>query len=357
MGKVQSTSGFMAESNAHSMPDTILAAANWLTNADAVLVCAGAGMSAKDTSAEEAVYVSQKDFAKHYPFMLQHGYSTAYECMGLMMDSRVPDHAKWGFWCQHYPNMRHVFSPCDGYSILRDLVGKRDCFVLTSNVDGCFERAGWDAERVYTPQGDAAYYQCMTPCSSESVFEASTLFSQLQASFDKKSGTVDSAAVPQCPKCGGPVWMNLRGGDWFLHAKYAARGSEFVSWVESVIADRKRLVVIEIGAGFNTPTVTRFPCEAIVREAAAAGAGAALIRLNPHDAMVPGDLLRAVGISQGWQGLHGIQEACKTASADALVAAEARVSSLRQRDAQTHVQRTTQGSNFSWRASMESLQR
>eukprot|EP00931_Biecheleriopsis_adriatica_P012851 TRINITY_DN114103_c0_g1_i1.p1 TRINITY_DN114103_c0_g1~~TRINITY_DN114103_c0_g1_i1.p1 ORF type:complete len:340 (+),score=60.01 TRINITY_DN114103_c0_g1_i1:28-1047(+) len=336
------------------LTDEQLAAAKWLAEADAVLVCGGAGMSAKDDASGENVYVSPEHFATHYPYMPKRGYNTAYECMGLMADNRVPDHAKWGFWSQHFYNLRYKFEPCEGYTILKGLVGDRNHFVLTSNGDGCFERAGWDPAYIYTPQGDAAYYQCMRPCDRDAVYDSQALFAKLRPEFDEQSGLIDPSKVPRCQKCGGPTFMNLRGGDWFLHTKFAGQAQKFREWVEAVIAQKQRLVVIELGAGFNTPVVTRFPCEAIAREASALGA--ALIRMNPQDCMVPGDLPRAVGLAEGWQGLRDISRACNTVPAERLSTAEQHVINRRQRD-RAVVPKTTQAMRFDWRRSMEMLMR
>eukprot|EP00931_Biecheleriopsis_adriatica_P007911 TRINITY_DN109154_c0_g1_i1.p1 TRINITY_DN109154_c0_g1~~TRINITY_DN109154_c0_g1_i1.p1 ORF type:complete len:359 (+),score=38.24 TRINITY_DN109154_c0_g1_i1:142-1077(+) len=311
-------------------------------------------MSAKDDAAGENVYVSSKHFAAHYPYMLKTGYSTAYECMGLMMDQRVPDHAKWGFWSQHFYNLRYKFEPCEGYTLLKELVGDRNQFVLTSNGDGCFERSGWDPAFIYTPQGDAAYYQCMRPCSKDSVFDAQVLFAKLRSEFDVTTGLIDPSVVPKCPKCGFHMFMNLRGGSWFLHTPYSSQAQKWRAWVEAVISQEQRLVVIELGAGFNTPMVTRFPCEGIVREASAMGA--ALIRINPSDYMVPGDLPRAVGLATGWEGLREIRHACKTVPSELLTEAEERVTKRRQHDRKP-VPQTTQVIRFDWRGSMDSLMR
>ena len=319
--------------------DKVAAAAKWIEEADAVLVCAGAGMSAV---AGEAVYVDEADFAAHYPWMARHGYRTAYQCMRMGSDDRMPARAKWGQWASHYLNLRFRFGRHDGYASLRRLIGGRDHFVLTSNVDGAFERGGFDASRVYTPQGDAAFYQCRNaggPCARDAVFEAKEMYEELVAGRDEGGA---AARAPPCPRCGGPdTFANLRGGSWFLHHRYDAQNAALVAWVERQLAhgqQRRKIVVVEVGAGFNTPTVTRFPAEATVRDFGPARA--ALVRINPSDHGVPTDLPRAVGIAQGWgvlgeieqqlglggrEGVGGPGSAAGSSTADARAASEARL--------------------------------
>lgn len=95
--------------------------------------------------------VDKGAFARHYPDMPATGFTTAYECMGLF-GSDLPMERKWGFLARHMQNMRVNFPPCEGYNLLLQLVRDRDYFVLSSNVDGCFERAGFLKDRIYTPQ-------------------------------------------------------------------------------------------------------------------------------------------------------------------------------------------------------------
>eukprot|EP00929_Paragymnodinium_shiwhaense_P113979 TRINITY_DN82288_c0_g1_i1.p1 TRINITY_DN82288_c0_g1~~TRINITY_DN82288_c0_g1_i1.p1 ORF type:complete len:343 (+),score=34.42 TRINITY_DN82288_c0_g1_i1:63-1091(+) len=338
-----------------SPSDELLAAAKWLADAEAILVCAGAGMSAKEAAAKEAVYVSEEDFALRYPYMRKHGYRTAYECMGLFADRRVAQEAKWGFWSDHYYNLRYKFKPSEGHYIMKDLIGDRPTFVLTSNVDGGFERSGWDKDRIYTPQGDVGYYQCLQPCSNDAVFETTPLFEKLHAVRNSALGEVEASSVPKCKLCSGPVFMNLRGGKFFLHTKYAESHRSFMSWIDEVIQSGKKLVVIEIGCGFNTPMVTRFPCEAIVREAA--HNGAALVRVNPQECDVPSDLSRAVGLSAGWGIPSEIKQAVQDVSQHELELAEACVCAKRTTGRQRPSRRTTQGHDFDWRQMMRGLAR
>ena len=305
----------------------IKAAAQWISGAEAVLVCAGAGMSVEEG---KMVYVNPADFAKYYPFFLKWGYKTSYEAMGLREDPNVPYAAKWALWATHMEWQGFKFAPNKGYQALRDLIGARDYFVHTSNVDSCFQRAGFDESHIYTPQGDWHNYQCWKPCSRESVWPSRPMLDSLQDPSTglpvlTPDGELPAERVPRCPKCGGPVFPNVRGGEWFLHKPYDEQQDRYLAWVKQVVESRRRLVILEIGAGYNTPTVTRWPMEALVYSINQYGAHysppppsapvAALVRINPSEPNVDSPLLHSVGITQGWSVLATLlQEQTRLAS-------------------------------------------
>lgn len=120
--------------------------------------------------------------------------------------------------------------------------------------------------------------------------------------IDTEEGVLPSDKVPTCPNCGGMVFGNVRGGDWYLHKPYDKEHGRFIEWLSQHTSlsspSSSSLAIIEVGAGFNTPTVTRFPMESIARECKAP-----FVRINPSDANVPLDLERALALKQGWQCL------------------------------------------------------
>ena len=292
---------------------TLSLAKAWLDQADAVLICAGAGMSVKDG---EMVYTNPTDFAKHYPwFARKWGYKTSYECMGLGSDRRVPETAKWALHAKHMDNMRWKFTPNQGYQHLLELVKDKDYFVLTSNVDACFERSGFHPDRIYTPQGEWTYLQCTNSACTQQhsvVYPSRPYLDQILPTINTEDGLIPESMVPKCPRCGTVMFGNVRGGGWFLHhAKYQRQNVALQQWMEHHIAatpKNKNVVVLEIGAGFNTPTVTRFPMEAFVRELQMRNGNGRLIRINPTEAHVPEDL-HAISLAEGWQVLEDIQSA------------------------------------------------
>eukprot|EP01124_Arcella_intermedia_P019491 TRINITY_DN2680_c0_g1_i1.p1 TRINITY_DN2680_c0_g1~~TRINITY_DN2680_c0_g1_i1.p1 ORF type:complete len:351 (-),score=73.67 TRINITY_DN2680_c0_g1_i1:45-986(-) len=253
------------------------------------------------------LYGSPQDFQNHYPALLKHGYHTAYECIGLSRDPSIPITLRWGYLVQHTYNMRYRYDPHQRYYHLLNILKDKNYFVLTSNIDGCFERAGFDVNRLYTPQGDFSNYQCSNAkqCTRETY--PSKPFVDALLPKIKDSSLEDVADIPKCTKCNKTLFANLRGGDWFIHDAYLAAQIRFESWVDQIInslpskphdpsqVDYNSLLVVEIGAGWNTPIVTRYPAESIAREIP----GAAFIRINPTDWQVPDDLVAAVELDEG----------------------------------------------------------
>eukprot|EP00468_Gymnochlora_sp_CCMP2014_P008918 CAMPEP_0167760824 /NCGR_PEP_ID=MMETSP0110_2-20121227/11806_1 /TAXON_ID=629695 /ORGANISM="Gymnochlora sp., Strain CCMP2014" /LENGTH=345 /DNA_ID=CAMNT_0007647389 /DNA_START=1 /DNA_END=1035 /DNA_ORIENTATION=+ len=276
------------------------AARKWIKNAKHVLIVAGAGMSIYDkTQPGMNVYTNPDDFKKHYPKLLKYGPKTSYECMGFF-GSSAPKEAIQGYLYTHIGNMRYKFPPNPGYSHLLSLLNGKDYFVVTSNVDGNFVRSGFDKKRIYTPQGDWSVLQCATPCSKD-IYDAKTIIDKLKG---KMEGGVfkDAKDIPRCPRCGGYLMGNVRGGSWFLHDHWMKDQKNAISWVNEVKESKEKCAVIEIGAGFNTPTVTRFPAESIARDL-----NCAFVRVNPSDSHVPLDI-KAVGIPEGWHVLQQLQK-------------------------------------------------
>ena len=277
-------------------------AQKWMSEADAVLICAGAGMSVKEG---EMVYVNEADFERAYPWFTKWGYKTGYEAMGLVFDRRVPETAKWAFWAQHMYNMRWGFDSNKGYDTLLDTVKDKDYFVLTSNVDGCFERSGFAKDRIYTPQGEWTYYQCRRACRPDSVFESKDMIEELVANISP-DGHIPQNMVPRCPNCGGQVFGNVRADGSFLHTEYEEQNDAARAWMKRQIESDRNVVIVEIGAGFNTPSITRLPVESFARELG--GTRGQFVRINPSDPEVPADL-RALAIAKGWEALNDIATA------------------------------------------------
>ena len=191
-------------------------------------------------------------------------------------------------------NMRWKWEPCRGYSMLRELLEGKDVHVLTSNVDGCFNRAGF--EHVYRPQGDWSFYQCSVPCARDSFWPSRPLLDALLPQLDA-DGVLPDNLIPKCPKCGASVQGNVRGNDSFLHSPYQTDQDKLKAWLEEGNVD----VVLEIGAGFNTPIITRLPAESVAREH-----DATFVRINPMHNSIPADLKEAISIAAGWQILEDI---------------------------------------------------
>ena len=259
-------------------------AAKWLRESPTLLVTAGAGL----TAAAGIDYGDRELFKKHFPAMLQYGFSRQLELIGFTRWS--PD-LQWGYWAAHVDLVRHRWPRTSVYATVARLIAERDSFVLTSNVDAMFVRHDVRADRVFTPQGDYAYLQCTTPCRQE-VWTWKEQLDAIRSHTDRATQRLlDPELIPRCPNCGETVFPNVRVDHSFVDKPYQETGKALGKWLAS---RSEPGVVLEIGAGFNTPGVVRVPSERIV----AARSNWRLIRLNMTDADVPNYLgERAVGIA------------------------------------------------------------
>ena len=259
----------------------------WLSESPRVLIGAGAGLSV----AAGIDYGDVEDFARRFPALVRRGLTARYQLIGY---AGLEDRAFWGYWAAHVADVRFSDRLSAVYTQLRELVAEKDYFVLTSNVDAMFVRHGFDSKRVCSIQGDYAYLQCVGPCTNE-VWPTRPVIDKLLPTIDSASQEVtDPAVIPSCPHCGGPVFMNVRAGSWFLETPYLASLNALRSWLNA--SPGSPLLVFDIGSGFNTPTVVRWPMERI----ASAHPDARLVRINVAHPDVPGSLAeRALGIGAG----------------------------------------------------------
>lgn len=274
---------------AESAADTVR---TWLGEADRVLVTAGAGLSA----AGGYDYGDTDRFRELFPALHRMGLRSRY-LVGLPLPAAL----RWGYWAVHIDDIRFGPAPNPLYQRLHELVAGKDHWVMTSNVDALFARSGFAPERIFTPQGDYGRYQCTIPCTP-TTWDSKPLVEQLLAAYDPATGAIaDPGALPHCPNCGSEVEINVRIGPEFVDAPYLTAGRRLQDWLNTVTADT-RLLILEFGAGFNTPGVIRHPGEHLTR----AFPLARLVRVNPTHPEIPADLAdRALSVPTGADHLIG----------------------------------------------------
>lgn len=265
--------------------EQIRKASEWIEHAETILIGAGAG-----ASAAAGLTYSGKRFTDNFSEFIEK-YGSIY-----MTDMYVAgfypfpaQEAKWGYWSKH--SMLNRFEPpaLPLYKQLYDIVKEKNYFVLTTNVDYQFQKAGFKQERIFATQGDYGNIQCEKGCHDK-VYEAEELFRKMDQA--RQDCLIPSHLVPKCPVCGGNMTMHLRCDEYFVedenwHA-VAAHYFDFVREMEG-----KTAVLLELGVGFNTPTIIRFPFEKMVRE----NKKFSLLRLNLNEAFVPESFgSRAIGI-------------------------------------------------------------
>ena len=176
---------------------------------DAVVIGAGAGLStaAGYTDSGERFEKLFGDFAARY------GFTDMYSGGFYPYDSLEE---YWAFWSRYIMCNRYDPVPTPLYEQLLSIVRDRDYFVLTTNVDHCFQRAGFDKQRLFYTQGDYGLFQCSKPCCQETWDNEELVHYMVAAQEDLRS---PSALVPRCPHCGSPLTMNLRADDTFVQDK------------------------------------------------------------------------------------------------------------------------------------------
>ena len=219
-----------------------------LDTADAVLIGAGAGLS---TSA--GLTYSGERFERYFSdFYQKYGISDMY-AGGFYPYDTLEEY--WAWWSRHVFYNRYVDAPIPVYRELLALVKDKDYFVLTTNVDHQFQRAGFDKSRLFYTQGDYGLWQCSKACHNKTYDNEAEVRQMLAQQQDTK---IPAELVPHCPVCGAPMTMNLRCDDTFVQDRgwYAAseRYADFLSWHK-----QGKVLYLELGVGNNTPVIIKYP--------------------------------------------------------------------------------------------------
>ena len=256
-----------------------------IKEAEFILIGAGAGASA----AAGLTYSGERFTGNFSEFIEKYGSMYMTDMYAAGFYPFPTQEAKWGYWSKHSMINRFLPPAMPLYKQLYEIVKEKEYFVLTTNVDHQFQKAGFQTERIFATQGDYGNIQCEKGCHPK-IYDAEDLFRQMdQARHDC---LLPSEMVPKCPVCGGNMTMHLRCDQYFVEDEHwhgaAGRYYDFLKKME-----QKKGVLLELGVGFNTPTIIRFPFEKMVRE----NRNLSLIRLNMDEAVVPESFgNRAVGI-------------------------------------------------------------
>ena len=146
-----------------------------------------------------------------------------------------------------------------------------------------FTRNGFPEDRIYTPQGDYGQMQCMTPCRQE-TWDSKPIVDKIISNTDHATQRTTTESVPKCIFCGGGAFLNVRGADWFVHKPYETQAARYQQWVKH--AQTKKLLVIDIGSGPNTPVWVRYPADQITYQ----NKNSHLIRINPGHPQIPNEI-------------------------------------------------------------------
>lgn len=219
-----------------------------LNSADAVVIGAGAGLS----TAAGFTYTGER-FEKYFSdFIEKYGFADMYS--GGFYPFETPEEY-WAYWSRYIYINRFDGAANGLYKQLLELVKDKDYFVLTTNVDHQFQKAGFDKKRLFYTQGDYGLFQCSGPCCSE-IYDNEKVIRRMFA--EQENMRIPAEIIPKCPKCGKPLTMNLRADDKFVQDdgwyKAAERYDNFIR-----TRDNTNILFLELGVGYNTPVIIKFP--------------------------------------------------------------------------------------------------
>ncbi len=259
--------------------------------ADAVIIGAGAGLS---TSA--GYTYSGERFDRYFAdFKSKYRFTDMYSG-GFYPYQTLEEH--WAYWSRYIYINRYMDAPEPVYDKLYDLVRDKDYFVLTTNVDHCFRKAGFDKHRLFYTQGDYGLFQCCRPChkatyDNEEIVRDMVLSQGCQiegGELVKPDGAgiktvVPGDLVPRCPKCGKPMSMNLRADNSFVEDEgwhqAALRYDQFIGRHKDL-----NIVFLELGVGYNTPGIIKYPFWQMTSEYP----HATYVCLNQNEAYAPTEI-------------------------------------------------------------------
>ncbi len=250
-----------------------------LDTADAVVIGAGAGLS----TAAGFTYSGER-FDRYFgDFAARYHYSDMYA--GGFYPYPEPEET-WAFWSRYIYINRFMAAPKPVYSELLDLVKDKDCFVITTNVDHQFQKAGFDKKRLFYTQGDYGLWQCTKPCHARTYDNKDRVVKMVVAQgfmigadgellvpeteegrpdFDRLSMRIPSDLVPYCPVCGEPMGMNLRSDETFVEDEgWHAASAAYSDFLRRHAGGRT--LFLELGVGFNTPVIIKYPFWQMVQE-------------------------------------------------------------------------------------------
>ena len=228
--------------------DKIYALKAAIEGSETVCIGAGAGLS----TAAGFTYSGKRFHENFHDFETKYNFHDMYS--GGFYPYDTPEEY-WAYWSRYIFINRYSDPPKPVYNELFSLVKDKNYFVITTNVDHCFQKAGFDKQRLFYTQGDYGLFQCSVPCHNKTYDNEETIRKMAAMQSDMK---IPSELVPKCPVCGKPMTMNLRCDDkfveddgWHLACK---RYEDFIQKNKN-----KKILFLELGVGFNTPAIIKFP--------------------------------------------------------------------------------------------------
>lgn len=255
--------------------DKILQAKKLIEEADAILIGAGAGLSA----AAGLTYSGER-FEKNFKEFIDRYKMTDLYSAGFYPFKTSEE--KWAFWSKQILVNRYTDEGIELHRDLYNIVKDKDYFVLTTNVDSKVEMSSFDKSKIFEVQGNFGEFQCSVPCHNKVYNNKEQILEMLKEQKDLK---IPTRLIPKCPVCGEEMAMHLRIDGTFVETKeWHKQSNAFYDFLNK--NQDKKIVLLELGVGFNTPTIIRFSFERLNKILP----NASLIRVNKENFEVEGVL-------------------------------------------------------------------
>lgn len=252
----------------------------WLDHSEGILIGAGAGLTASG-----GIYYGNEELtAEWFPEYTKLGLKTISEIMGIYWNV-TPQNAPgyYAFWAKHIRNVRYKPEVLKPYADLRNIIGTKDYFILTTNVDRQFTKAGFDDNKTLATQGDYGLFQCSVPCTQEVYDNREMVEQMVKNRVDAYS--IREQDIPRCPHCGNFLIPNLRKDNTFVEEPHLRNLHPYYNYLDRV--KNEHITLLELGVGFNTPGIIRFPFERLAQQYPD---NVKLIRINMDNASVPANI-------------------------------------------------------------------
>ena len=248
-----------------------------LQDCDAVVIGAGSGLS----TAAGFTYNGER-FEKYFS-----DFATKYGIKDMYSGGFYPFPTQeefWAYWSRYIFINRYQDAPKPVYDDLLKLVQDKDYFVITTNVDHCFQKAGFDKKRLFYTQGDYGLFQCSEPCCQETFDNEAVIREMMERQEDMK---IPTELLPVCPHCGKPLTVNLRSDNKFVEDEgwhiAAERYGNFLRTREG-----QKILFLELGVGYNTPVIIKYP----FWQMTAKNPNATYVCINQGQAVCPREIQR-----------------------------------------------------------------
>ena len=256
-----------------------------IDDADYIIIGAGAGFSA----AAGIEYVGER-FERYFEDFIEKYHFTDMYSSGFYPFETSEE--KWAYWARHIFANRFDVGKTDLYQKLLKLVENKDYFVLTTNVESQFWINGFEDERIFATQGDYGLLQCEKACHNKLYQNYDQVFEWLEKTEDCK---IPTELVPICPVCGGEMDLNLRKDNFFVEDEKLHEMHDNYSRFLEHVDENKNIVFLELGVGFNTPVIIRYPFEQMTYNCP----NATLIRLNrSHAEAIPENIDKTISFDE-----------------------------------------------------------